>query len=80
MPHITIKTLPGKTPQMKAQLALRLTDIVCETFQVSAENISISVVEVPDSAWTQEVVLPELIQRKDCVVKFPEYPYQTSAE
>ena len=75
MPHITIKTLPGKTPEMKQRLVKELETIVSKTFEVPVGNISISIQEVENDCWDQAVVEPYLKKHKDTVVKFPDYPY-----
>lgn len=75
MPHITIKTLPGKTPEMKQRLVKELESVVSQTFQVPAGNISISIQEIENDCWDQAVIQPDLRRNKDTVVKFPDYHY-----
>ncbi|AJC54389.1 hypothetical protein [Streptomyces sp. 769] len=48
-----------------------LTDVVIRYFDVPAGAVSIALEPVPQSAWNEAVVVPEIIGRPDLLIKDP---------
>lgn len=47
MPTVQISLLPGRTPEKKEQLIVKVTDAVAEALQISKERVHIILYEIP---------------------------------
>lgn len=62
MPHIAIKMYPGRTEEVKKELAEKTRDFLVNEMNMDAKYFSVSVEEVEKEKWQEEVVekiLPE---------------------
>ena len=47
MPIVHISMLPGRTPQMKEELILKVTDAIAEALKIPKDRVDIILHEVP---------------------------------
>ncbi|UQA91325.1 tautomerase PptA [Streptomyces halobius] len=74
MPHINIKHFPKDfTEEQKQRLSEALADVVIRHFDVPDGAVSIALEPVPQSAWSDAVVVPEITGRQDLLIKEPNY-------
>lgn len=62
MPHISIKMYPGRTEEVKRELAEKTRDFLMNEMNMDAKYFSVSIDEVEKNNWQEEVVekiLPE---------------------
>ena len=67
MPHIAIKMYPGRSEELKKDIAEKTRDLVMKELNMDAKYISVSVEEVQQEKWESEVV--DKIAEKDLYVK-----------
>lgn len=75
MPHINIKMYPGRTEEMKKNLAKKLTEALVDSIGASEGSISVAIEEVEKDCWPKEVYKPEIIDKEATLYKKPEYGY-----
>lgn len=51
MPAVELKMLAGRSHEVKAKLAERLTQAVAETLEMEPEAISVLITDVPRENW-----------------------------
>lgn len=74
MPHVNIKFFPKSLDErQRARLAAKITEAVQEALDVDEGVISIALQPVEAESWETEVYQPEIIGRKDLLVKTPRY-------
>ncbi len=74
MPHVTIKHFPKQlTDEARQQLAAEISASVQKHFETYAGAISISLEPVPELAWQESVYLPEIVGKRDLLIKTPRY-------
>lgn len=56
MPHISIKMYPGRTEEMKKNIAVKTRDLLVQEMGMDAKFFSVSVEEVEKEKWQEEVV------------------------
>ena len=56
MPHISIKMYPGRTEEVKKDLAEKTKDFICQEMNMEEKYISVSVEEIEKDKWNEEVV------------------------
>ena len=47
MPNITIKQIEGRTIEQKARLAKEITDSIVKIYEIGAERVSITYLDIP---------------------------------
>jgi len=67
MPHISIKMYPGRTEEVKKDLAEKTKDFICQEMNMEEKYISVSVEEIEKDKWNEEVV--DKINPDDLYVK-----------
>ena len=67
MPHISIKMYPGRTEEVKKDLAEKTKDFICKEMNMEEKYISVSVEEIEKDKWNEEVV--DKINPDDLYVK-----------
>ena len=72
MPHVVVKLWPGKTEAQKAKLAEAIARDVIEHLGSSEASVSVSIEEVPQDAWAEQVYRPD-IGRPELVYRKPGY-------
>ena len=55
MPHITIKLYPGRTEEVKKEIAEKTRDFLMKEMNMEAKYFSVSVEEVEKENWPKEV-------------------------
>lgn len=56
MPHISIKMYPGRTEEVKKELAEKTKEFIMEQMNMEEKYISVSVEEYEKENWKEEVV------------------------
>lgn len=56
MPHISIKMYPGRTEEVKKDLAEKVRDFMVQEMNMDAKYFSVAVEEVEKENWQEEVV------------------------
>lgn len=74
VPHINIKHFPvALSEERQAELLTALTAAVREAFACDEKVISIALEPVEQEAWNEQVYIPEIVNRKELLLKTPEY-------
>ncbi|MFE1590616.1 tautomerase family protein [Streptomyces sp. NPDC059402] len=74
MPHVSIKYFPRHfTDDQKTRLAEEITTLVSENFEIYRDAVSVSLEPVAPEQWDERVVVPELTDRADLLIKAPRY-------
>ncbi|AGT10960.1 tautomerase family protein [Paracoccus aminophilus] len=71
MPHITVKTYPGKTPEQKQRLAEAITRNVMDIFGNSEGAVSVAIEDVSPDRWKAEVYEAEIMHPDTHLFKRP---------
>lgn len=56
MPHIAIKMYPGRTEEVKKNLAEKVQETIMKELNMEEKYISVSVEEIEKENWQEEVV------------------------
>lgn len=56
MPHIAIKMYPGRSEEVKKDLALKTRDFLMKEMNMEAKYFSVSVEDIEKEKWQEEVV------------------------
>ncbi|MGC4018694.1 MAG: tautomerase family protein [Muricomes sp.] len=56
MPHISIKLYPGRTEEVKQELALKTQKFLSETMNLDPNVFSVAIEEIEKENWDKEVV------------------------
>jgi 4-oxalocrotonate tautomerase len=73
MPHINIKHFPSLTEEQHIALAKSITEAVTNVIGCDASVVSIAVEPVDPELWDEQVYIPEIVGRKETLIKIPEY-------
>lgn len=73
MPHLHVQLYPGRDKDTKKQLVSELEECLKHVLNSTSDSISISLEEIKPENWQQEVVEKQLVQKKEQVMKFPNY-------
>ena len=73
MPHVVVKLWPGKTEAQKEKLADAIARDVIEHLGSSEASVSVSIEEVPQDAWAEQVYRPDIAGRPELVYRKPGY-------
>ena len=73
MPHVVVKLWPGKTEAQKEKLAEAIARDVIEHLGSSEASVSVSIEEVPQDAWAEQVYRPDIAGRPELVYRKPGY-------
>lgn len=73
MPHISIKMYPGRSDDMKQQLADAIVREVLSVVQCDEKWISVVVEDIDSAEWPQKVYKPEILDKQDQLYKKPGY-------
>ena len=57
MPHVIVKMLTGRSDKQKQQLAQEITKVVMKHTGNSEDAVSVSIEDVDQSDWTEEVYI-----------------------
>lgn len=73
MPHIIVKLFPGRTEVQKKQLTSEIVKVIKTSIDVPDSSISVSIEEVPEEKWSEEVYEPDIIEKEHLLYKKPGY-------
>jgi 4-oxalocrotonate tautomerase len=73
MPHVIVKLWPGKSEAQKARLAEAIARDVMEHLGSSAASVSVSIEEVAQEAWAEQVYRPDIVDKPDTLYRKPGY-------
>jgi len=73
MPHIIVKLFPGRTEVQKKQLTSEIVKAIKTSIDVPDSSISVSIEEVPEEKWGEEVYEPDIIEKEHLLYKKPGY-------
>lgn len=73
MPHVNIKHFPPLTKVQQEKLVLNLTKVITDVIQCGAGSVSIALESIEKDDWKEKVYVPEILNRKEFLHKFPDY-------
>ena len=73
MPHVIIKMFPGRDERQKRELTDRIIRDMEETIDATSDSISVSFEEISPKEWDEQVVKPDIIDKKAFLFKSPSY-------
>jgi 4-oxalocrotonate tautomerase len=74
MPHVKIQHFPRVLSQSaKNALAEEITRVITQALQCDAGVVSIAIEQVSADDWQTQVYRPEIENKKDCLIKVPNY-------
>ena len=73
MPHVIVKLYPGRTDDIKRQLAEKIAGDVAEIADCQMKSISVAIEEVDPTEWAEKVYRPDIINKNDSIVIKPGY-------
>ncbi len=74
MPHVNIKLYPIEvTEEQQASLVTALTKALQDNLGCSVDAVSIALEAVEPADWKEKVYNPEIIGRRDLLLKLPNY-------
>ncbi len=73
MPHVIVKLFAGRSERDKQRLADELTKVVMNVIGSSEKSVSVSIVDIKPSDWTEKVYKPDIVARPDTIYKKPDY-------
>ena len=73
MPHIIVKTVPGKSEQEKTRLAEEITKDVMGVLHYGEEAVSVAIGEIKPQDWAEKVYTPEILNSPEKLYKKPGY-------
>lgn len=73
MPHINIKHFPSLSEEQHIALAQSITEAITKVVGCDAGVVSIAVEPVDPEVWNEQVYIPEIVGRKETLIKIPEY-------
>ncbi len=73
MPHVIVKLWPGRTEKQKKQMTGRIVEALKDTIDTTEESISVSIEEVPEEKWAEEVYKTDIIGKEHLLYKKPGY-------
>lgn len=73
MPHVIVKLWPGKSDEQKQTLSDAIVRDVMSILNYGDESVSVAFEEVAARDWKSKVYEPDIIHRRDQLVKLPGY-------
>lgn len=73
MPHVTVKMYPGKTDAQKAEMAEAIAAALMASAGTAEKAISVSIEDVAQADWEEQVYRPEIVGRPETLFKKPGY-------
>ncbi|MDM8535445.1 tautomerase family protein [Desulfobacterales bacterium HSG17] len=73
MPHVIVKLYPGRTDEVKTQLAEKIAKDVMEIGKCQEKAVSVAIEEIDQSEWAQKVYQPDILENQDRLYKKPGY-------
>lgn len=73
MPHIIVKLYPGRSEEVKQQLADQLVKDVMDIAKCQEKSVSLSIEEIEPEHWAEKVYKPDILELKGKLYKKPGY-------
>ena len=73
MPHVIVKMYPGNSEEQKGKLAEEITKVIMAGTGKSEAAVSVSIVEVPEEVWMEQVYQTEILPKIENLYKKPGY-------
>ncbi|MDY4078286.1 MAG: 4-oxalocrotonate tautomerase family protein [Clostridium sp.] len=73
MPHVNIKLYPGRSEEVKKELADKIAKVVSEVAGTSLGSISVAIEEIEKENWMKDVYDKEIMKNQEILYKKPEY-------
>ncbi|HWB24904.1 MAG TPA: tautomerase family protein [Chitinophagaceae bacterium] len=73
MPHIIVKMLAGRSDSQKKMLADEITKVVMKQTGNTEDAVSVSIIDIKQSDWTENVYKPDIAANWDKLYKKPGY-------
>jgi 4-oxalocrotonate tautomerase len=73
MPHLIVKLYPGRSEQLKAQLAEQLTKDVVSILKCDEKAVSVALEEIRPEDWAETVYQPDILNKSEKLYKKPGY-------
>ena len=73
MPHINIKMYPGRSEEVKRELADAIVKDVVAIAKCQEKSVSVSIEEIDSVEWPEKVYKPEILDKQDKLYKKPGY-------
>lgn len=73
MPHVIVKLYPGRSEQLKTQLAEELTKSVMNVLNFGEEVVSVAIEEIDPKDWAEKVYQPDILDKPEKIYKKPGY-------
>ncbi len=73
MPHVIVKSWPGKTPEAKQALADGIVRLVREALDVPQSSVSVAWEEIPRERWFEEAYRPDILEKEESLLVRPGY-------
>ena len=73
VPHINIKHFPRLSKEQQSDLVTMLTQVVTKIIRCDEGAISIALEPIEKNIWHEKVYIPEIMNRKELLYKFPNY-------
>ena len=73
MPHVNIKIYPGRSEEVKKELANKIAKVVSEVAGTSLGSISVAIEEIEKENWMKDVYEKDIIEKRELLYKEPEY-------
>ena len=73
MPHVSIKMYPGRSEEVKKQLAEQIVKDLMTIAKCAEESVSLTIEEVASADWPEKVYKPDILGRSDKLYKKPGY-------
>ncbi len=73
MPHVIVKMYPGRSEEMKIDMADKVTKAIIESLSVDESTVSVAVEEIERENWNDAVYQPDIKQKEQMLYKKPGY-------
>ncbi len=73
MPHVNLKLYPGRSEEVKKELADKIAKVVSEVAGTSLGSISVAIEEIEKENWMKDVYNKEIMKNQEILYKKPEY-------
>lgn len=73
MPHVEIKCFSGRTDEQKTECAEKIAEVIANTLGCKTSSVSVSIKDVDEEKWKEEVWDREIVPNEDFLYKKPGY-------
>lgn len=73
MPHVEIKCFSGRTDEQKTECAEKIAEVIANTLGCKTSSVSVSIKDVDEEKWKEEVWDKEIVLNEDFLYKKPGY-------